>query len=686
MEGLKDRSTVFKDLRYGHDREGGGSSNQPYIKQPLNVKLPPAFNFLGNDFILRGGPIGAPLATANDLARLTKYFTDVKTPSGLLFIAKQNLLSRTAVNTEASGKLVNEGVYTPLSTLAQAGVSAFGLHLNKQGLNPIPGAPGSLRTYQSTVVANNTAENNDIQAGYTREVINPNYLAVNTLEEGTSNELFINETVPATVKYSNRLLNYWYYKQMTQNATPNITSYRGGPGSILGVGTTFIKFATDGYGQPLRTGVNNFQLKNGTSNFFKTEEQGYYDYDVFRRIAPTYQASRIFNGGLSVAYAIAAFDDETKQQGEVNNTLTKEYNDNGDQVDLLKFNPSVYLPDDNGNPTFEPNTEKTSQNSTYTYTQQDLIQEVPYNDGVTKRNTKQLIDFRAKLRNKPTPNQREADNILGNAPDYTTNRIEDRVYLGDPGNPFLKNLESYTFGANAYGAASVDSFDQINRLLIYKSTGPDIGKPINDLVKFRIAAIDNDDPTQKVYMHFRAFLGSISDSYTGTWNSSKYVGRGENFYTYDGFDRKISLSFTVAAQSKAELIPMYYKLNYLASNLSPDYSEFGYMRGPLVTLTIGGYIYEQPGFITDLSYEMSEESPWEIGINDFGDSDSLVKELPHIIKVNSFNFTPIHNFAPRKQVNTFNTAGDLSKYGPQRYIALQDITNNYDNPDGNPEQ
>ncbi len=266
MEGLKDRSTVFKDLRYGHDREGGGSSNQPYIKQPLNVKLPPAFNFLGNDFILRGGPIGAPLATANDLARLTKYFTDVKTPSGLLFIAKQNLLSRTAVNTEASGKLVNEGVYTPLSTLAQAGVSAFGLHLNKQGLNPIPGAPGSLRTYQSVVIKNNAEETNGIQAGYTREIINPNYvsfdqsafesqLQASELGPDGIGDIFgssaspltpptINEVIPAKIKYTNRLLNYWYYKQMTQNATPNITSYRGGPGSILGVGTTFIKFAT----------------------------------------------------------------------------------------------------------------------------------------------------------------------------------------------------------------------------------------------------------------------------------------------------------------------------------------------------------------------------------------------------------------------------------------------------------
>ena len=102
------------------------------------------------------------------------------------------------------------------------------------------------------------------------------------------------------------------------------------------------------------------------------------------------------------------------------------------------------------------------------------------------------------------------------------------------------------------------------------------------------------------------------------------------------------------------------------------------MRGPLITLTIGGYLYEQPGFITSLTYEMSEETPWEIGINDVGEYDSSVKELPHMIKVTGFNFTPIHDFAPRKQINVFDKIGDLTSYGDQRYIALQASTTNYD--------
>ena len=68
------------------------------------------------------------------------------------------------------------------------------------------------------------------------------------------------------------------------------------------------------------------------------------------------------------------------------------------------------------------------------------------------------------------------------------------------------------------------------------------------------------------------------------------------------------------------------------------------------------------------------DSSWEIGINDEGASDDLVKELPHLIKVTGFNFIPIHNFVPRLQQNKYGAAGldigDNSEYGLERYIAL----------------
>jgi hypothetical protein len=288
-----------------------------------------------------------------------------------------------------------------------------------------------------------------------------------------------------------------------------------------------------------------------------------------------------------------------------------------------------------------------------------------------------LVDFRDRLREGI-----DRSSLLSISPSYSRENIENRVYLGDPGKRD-KNIISYTAGLGT-------SLDKVNAKPLYSSRFV-AQEEVNDLVKFRIEAINNEDPGEGVFMHFRAFLDSFSDNYSAAWTPIQYIGRGEKFYTYDTFDRTINMSWTVAAQSKEELIPMYQKLNFLASNLMPDYNNQGYMRGPLVRLTVGGYLYSQPGFITNLTYDIPQEATWEIGINDVGGSDASVKELPHMVKVSSFTFTPIHNFVPRKQINTYagalrdtTTVGafaeEVSTFGPERFIALSTgDNNNYDN-------
>ena len=110
------------------------------------------------------------------------------------------------------------------------------------------------------------------------------------------------------------------------------------------------------------------------------------------------------------------------------------------------------------------------------------------------------------------------------------------------------------------------------------------------------------------------------------------------------------------------------------------------MRGVLCQLTIGGYVYEQPGFITNFTYELTDQSTWEIGINDKGFTDpenrgdALVKELPHMIKVSGFNFRPIHKFIPQIQKSNGEFVGANIENGPSRFIALDNgFNNNYDN-------
>ena len=189
-------------------------------------------------------------------------------------------------------------------------------------------------------------------------------------------------------------------------------------------------------------------------------------------------------------------------------------------------------------------------------------------------------------------------------------------------------------------------------------------------------------------MHFRAFIDSFSDNYSAEWNAINYMGRAEKFYKYKGFDRTINMSFTVVAQSRPEITAMYDKLNFLASSLAPEYldsSSSGYMAGNIAYLTLGGYVHEQPGIITQLTYDIPEESPWEIGITTDGKpaDPKDVRQLPHIIRVTNFQFIPIHTFRPEKQTFTNDGLGTKSERllepGNQKFIdQLRPDVTNYD--------
>jgi hypothetical protein len=102
------------------------------------------------------------------------------------------------------------------------------------------------------------------------------------------------------------------------------------------------------------------------------------------------------------------------------------------------------------------------------------------------------------------------------------------------------------------------------------------------------------------------------------------------------------------------------------------------MAGNIAYITLGEYIHDQPGIINSLTFDIPEESPWEIGINDEGIIEDTkkrrkdIRQLPHMIKVTGFNFTPIHKFRPEKQTFENDTPGTdsirLLGQGPQKYV------------------
>ena len=612
MGSLLDLTTNLKSLKFGSapvtDRPGGGNSGQPYITTPIPGTLDPIpGNFISTeDFLLRGG-INGPKDTASDLLRLSKFFNNRNSPAGSLFTVKQNLLSRVSVRNQASGVGLNEGVYTPLSTLAQAGINLEGGHIPKQGVRPFQGP----KTY-SEAIKEQIIENQGIVSISGIGNLDLRSIVNNEDEFYYLNEFPIlerqNQQVP-----NNRLIqlnqvkrqqSLWSktYKKNNQVSKFNteILSYGGGPNSLAGLGETRIKIATDPLGSPITTGKDNFKLYNGNIGF---------------------------------------------AAGEQIPSVNKPY--------VIFSNPTI----------------------------QDFRRE-------------KLKDAKG------------VSTIMGLSPSYDQSLSSpktidgprtSRINYTSPGQ--RGNIIDYSQGKLDSNGVNIGPVDRINALPIYRSDRPGLRNSIaeNDLIKFRIGAISNANPDFRDYVNFRAYIDSFSDSYNASWTPQKYMGRGESFYKYDSFSRDINLSFTLAAQSKEEMMVMYRKLNYLVSNLAPDYTNSGYMAGPLVQLTLGAWCYELPGFIKSITLDVPQEAPWEIGIPNLNRNDKeiggikyrdpSVKEMPMICKVTGFSFTPIHKFRPAKQSlstdksgkgamldskkgSTVATLQDENIYGPERYLSL----------------
>lgn len=271
------------------------------------------------------------------------------------------------------------------------------------------------------------------------------------------------------------------------------------------------------------------------------------------------------------------------------------------------------------------------------------LKERPANTGLITK------DFRGNI---PIKTENKNIGVFGeNAVDYSSaavNKIQ-RVGLGDPGRRSRDRSNLYV--------SDEGSIDKVSNFPLYKnsSVASSVGDT-RDFIRFRFEVLDNGS-NKSTFVHFRAFLGAITDNFNGEWNQTSFVGRGDRFYNYTGFSRDISLSFKVHPQTRDEMAAMYQKLTYLASTLTPDYSgEGGYMKGNITRLTIGSYFYRIPGFISSLTYTVPEEASWEIAYNEpEGGAESSQLETPRHFDVN-LSFTPIHNFAPQLMDGTRNYA------------------------------
>lgn len=225
---------------------------------------------------------------------------------------------------------------------------------------------------------------------------------------------------------------------------------------------------------------------------------------------------------------------------------------------------------------------------------------------------------------------------------------EVRVNLGDPGRRSIKNADGTLV---PYGSPSVkESTDLINYLSPQSSIDIEQSR---DLVKFRFKV-------RGKYLHFRAYITSFDDSYSGNWSMTNYIGRGEDFYTYKNFSRDLSVDFKIAPSTRAEMKPLYQKITYLASATAPTYFSTNFMGGTVSEVTIGDYVVNYPVIITDVRYNWKDGYPWEIAMNEpeNGLGDTLMKELPMILEC-SVRMKVLHRFIPETGQSQFITGNQL---------------------------
>jgi len=225
--------------------------------------------------------------------------------------------------------------------------------------------------------------------------------------------------------------------------------------------------------------------------------------------------------------------------------------------------------------------------------------------------------------------------------------IETRIGLGSPG---MSKTFTERNGNIDYTAPFNGSEDARNIFAIQESGLAD-GFPVDhpkDLIKFKINVIDSLNPDNSDLIIFRAYLTDINDNFNASYNSFKYNGRAEKFYTYNEFDRSIGFTFKIAAQSREEMKPLYQKLNYLVAQTAPEYSAgTNRMRAKFSRLTIGDWCNELPGFFERIGLSWNTSYPWEISL-DPEDKDKSMNQLPQVLEVNC-SFKPVHDFAPENR-------------------------------------
>ena len=594
----------------------GAFTNQPFIVRGIQRKgksKPQYWGFDTNvasigDTLIRGGALTQADRITNDTIRLGKWITSSK---GISWVTEQIGLGLCNPNVETNDIIAPTKIHTGVVSLLSLAGNATGAHFAKHSTGFPDVLLGKYSDIQST--------HNSIYDNRLVKLLGD----TNALSNFSKNKLF--STLAKIGGKNNKIL-------------PTISGLSG-PDSLYGIGWTI--------------GTMDFNIKEGL-NKSRLEDN-------------------MPNNVLSLT-----------------GTTIDEYIDNNDilSTPILPNTPlSSNTPKKYYTTKIRERESNIGQTNAFIAKQTSKVDTIP-NDNITdvslksylvssykniKKDDTSFNDFRKNILTDITPNT-HVRNIIGTInTDYQLDNRETLFGEGKYGSPdidkSISGAENYLYSASQFYTDTDKSTrqilsndnnfngDRINALdtghiqktniadtpnqLMFDQNVYGAGK--RDYIRFYFG----DAYIGKAVFAFRASITNLQDSFNPQWNGIDIMGRPDRAYQMSGFERRVNFSFTVAAMSRAEMIPMWRKLNYLASYTMPeiDQNTRRYV-GPLMRITIGDLYYQTPCILTSLDYRVPENAPWDIAIDSEDVTKNTLKksgitinsneakQLPTIIDVN----------------------------------------------------
>ena len=581
-----------------------------YYNQSFNNKpeVPTLKYTAFDDGLIRGGVINATLASVRDTARIGKFFASGK---GVLFITKQvglqlsNPLLEQEAPKDAFGKLGTNTTSNLLNKAAGAintATNAINSFLNKRtpnqiynlGLNtltqiPLVSAGGHIIRQGTLPVGGGGYLNNDSSnvKGYSYEKIarENNLLSKVTINSVTKTDNSSNKKLNNNLPSTNSPILTAINNAKTGNyfsTTGDILLYSSPDDEKAGNITKLAEQKT--LGEVLITkGKNPSSLtyQNLPNRLLQHLTSTLIDNGKItnKKLSPTILLE--YNGGPGSTYGIGKTIISTNKDQRTNATNTL---DDPKRDVLNGFDPTPYAVLDGLSQALSSEIQRKRQ----TYITPSLTDDnIENRVGVSKINKEINTD------------QRSVDaintiSIMNSKTFYDTSRSAKALNTD--------NSTLFTYSNGTEGKVQAGNFGR-------------------DIIKFRIEFLDNDTNTPTI-LAFRAYIDDFQDGMQAKWSTYRYMGRGEDFYVYDGFSRDMSIAFTIYAHSPEEMKPLYQKLNYLMSAFTPDYNSANKMRGNIGYLTVGDYVNQQPGIFTDIKLSGMLDTHWEIAMDDPEDGSS----------------------------------------------------------------